>query len=104
MYKSFVYPSGSSAMNAIRKSFKAVAPNVEVLYWVFVCDKRRLAVHSQDVDVDIALDIYKETKKKSREITIKFKLPQWCMIPLNFKAIAEKLEEQSIAKKMALLQ
>jgi hypothetical protein len=98
MYKTFVYPSGSSAMCALRKAFKA--QNVEVLYWGYVregnTDKLRLTVKSPLVhDADIALEIYKDKAKDPKEVIVRFKLPQCCMIPLNFEAIAEKLEEET---------
>jgi hypothetical protein len=98
MYKTFVYSSGSSAMSALRKAFKEAAPDIEVICWSIVSNKIRLSIYSPLVpNANIALDIYKQ-KTKSREVIVKFKLQQDCMIPLSFEKIAEKLEEQYQAK------
>ena len=112
MYRTFLFPSGSSAFSHLKKAIKSVHPEVQVLYWVYIQEgnqtKTRLCVYNPAIQnndplfkqTDVCLEIYREKVSKSRQVIVKFKLPQFSSVPMNFEAIAQALEDQQTIAKL----
>jgi hypothetical protein len=97
LYKTFSYPSGSSALAHLRKALKAVDPKIDVIGWTPLLEncikKTRLVIYSpllEEEKANLALEIFKETSK-NLEANVQFNIEQNCMIPIDFKEVAQQL-------------